>query len=86
MPSSDKNNELFWLEYGQAFADKIGKFGDSTALFLATEAQKGPIASENIPDEYTNAGILAVGDSLLATDNPFYVPSALHSYREALDT
>lgn len=86
MPSSDKTNELFWLEYGQAFADKIGKFGDSTSLFLATEAQKGPIASDNIPDEYTNAGIFAVGDSLLATDNPFYVPSALHSYREALDT
>ena len=85
--SSDKINQLFWLNYGQAVKDKAGaNLGSSGVFFLATEAQKGPLAGDDIPDEYTYQGLYEIGNNLLATDNLFYNPSALHGYHEALET
>ncbi|TPX18943.1 uncharacterized protein E0L32_011336 [Thyridium curvatum] len=85
--SSDKINQLFWLYYGQAIKDKAGaNFGKTGAFFLATEAQKGPVAGDYIPDEYTYQGLYDIGNNLLATDNLFYNPSALHGYYEAIGT
>ena len=85
--SSEKTNELFWLYYGQAIIEKAGaNFGPSGAFFLATEAQKGPLAGDSIPPEYTNQGLYDVGNNLLAIDNLFYNPSALHGYVDALNT
>lgn len=60
--------------------------GSTEILFLATEAQKGPPAGDDVPDEYTYQGLFDIGNNLLATDNLFYNPSALHGYDEALDT
>ena len=85
--SSDKINQLFWLNFGQAVKDKAGAdLGSSRVFFLATEAQKGPPAGDDIPDEYTHQGLYDIGNNLLAIDNLFYNPSALHGYDEALQT
>lgn len=83
--SADKINQLFWLNYAQAIKDKAtANFGPSGAFFVASEAQKGPIAGDNIPDEYTYQGLYDIGNNLLADDNLFYNPSALHGYAKAL--
>ncbi|KAM7210391.1 hypothetical protein V8F06_014222 [Rhypophila decipiens] len=83
--SGDKINQLFWLYYGQAIKDTAGaNFGSTGAFFLASEAQKGPLAGSAVPDEYTNTGLHDIADNLLADDNLFYNTSALHGYAEAL--
>lgn len=85
--SAEKINQLFWLNYAQAIKDKAGaNFGKSGVFFLASEAQKGPVAGSNIPDEYTQQGLYDIANNLLATDDLFYRPSALHGYAEALGT
>ncbi|KAL9093884.1 MAG: hypothetical protein Q9165_003807 [Trypethelium subeluteriae] len=85
--SAEKVNELFWLTYGQAIKDKAGaNLGSEGVFFLATEAQKGPPAGDDVPDEYTYQGLFDIGNNLLDTNNVFYNPSALHGYDEALDT
>lgn len=85
--SSEKINNLFWLYYGQAIKDKAGaNYGSTGAFFLATEAQKGPPAGDGIPDSYTYQGLYDFGNNLLAADNVFYNPSALHGYDQAIGT
>ena len=85
--SAEKDNQLFWLNYGDAVRAKAGvNLGSTGVFFLATEAQKGPPAGDDVPDEYTYQGLYDIGNNLLATDNLFYNPSALHGYDEALDS
>ncbi|KAK4163792.1 hypothetical protein QBC43DRAFT_354274 [Cladorrhinum sp. PSN259] len=79
--SSDK------LKYGDAIKNKAGaNVSASTAFFLASEAQKGPLGGSAVPDEYTNTGLYDIANNLLATDNLFYSTSALHGYAESLTT
>ncbi|KAK7697310.1 hypothetical protein SLS64_013658 [Diaporthe eres] len=82
--SSDKTSQLFWLQYGDAIRQKVGVGSGDKLFFLANEAQKGPLAGNNIPDEYTYQGLYNIGNNLLSTDNVFYSPSALHGFDQAI--
>lgn len=83
--ASDKINDLFWLNYAQAIKDKAkADFGDSGVFFIGSEVQKGPVAGDGIPDEYTNQGLYNVANNLLASDSLFYNPSAQHGFAQAL--
>ncbi|RSL44901.1 hypothetical protein CEP53_011018 [Fusarium sp. AF-6] len=85
--SSDKTSELFWLEYGKAIKGKVPGAGEGSKIFfLANEAQKGPPAGTYVPDEYTAKGLYDLGNNLLATDNIYYSPSALHGFDQAIGT
>ncbi|KAJ4199837.1 hypothetical protein NW767_007817 [Fusarium falciforme] len=83
--SSDRTSELFWLEYGKQIKNKVPGAGqDGRIFFLVNEAQKGPPAGTYIPNEYTAKGLYDLGNSLLATDNIYYSPSALHGFDQAV--
>jgi hypothetical protein len=83
--ASDKTSQLFWLQYGDAIRNKVGAGGGDRIFFLASEAQKGPVAGSYIPDAYTAQGIYNIANNLLATNNVYYSPSAQHGYDQALD-
>lgn len=82
--SSDKISQLFWLQYGDAIRQKVGAGSGDKLFFLANEAQKGPLAGNNIPNEYTYQGLYNIGNNLLSTDNVFYSPSSLHGFDQAI--
>ncbi|KAI8194769.1 hypothetical protein KHU50_011450 [Colletotrichum sp. SAR 10_65] len=82
--ASEKTSQLFWLQYGEAIRQKVGVGSGDKIFFLATEAQKGPLAGSNVPDAYTSQGLYNLGNNLLSTNNVFYSPSALHGYDEAI--
>ncbi|KAL2673947.1 hypothetical protein Neosp_012393 [[Neocosmospora] mangrovei] len=83
--SFDRASEIFWLEYGEQIKNKVpGACQFGRIFFLANEAQKGPPAGTYIPYEYTNKGLYDLGNNLLATDNIFYSPSALHGFDQAV--
>lgn len=82
--ASEKTSQLFWLQYGEAIRQKVGVGSGDKIFFLATEAQKGPLAGSNAPDAYTSQGLYNLGNNLLSTNNVFYSPSALHGYDEAI--
>jgi len=82
---SDETSQLFWLQYGEAIRENAG-VGSDKMFFLSSEAQKGPLAGSYIPKEYTAAGLYAIANSNLSTDNVFYTPSARHGYDRALET
>jgi hypothetical protein len=66
-PTAQGNvDNLFWLNYGKAImeAAKVRLTG-TNAFFIGSEAQKGPVAGSNIPEEYTNLGLHAIANSLL---------------------
>ncbi|KAM0428832.1 hypothetical protein ACHAPT_006632 [Fusarium lateritium] len=85
--SADKNSLLFWLQYGDAIRNKVGVTpGGNKIFFLASEAQKGPLAGNDIPNEYTAQGLYDIANNLLSTGNVTYSPSALHGYDQALDS
>lgn len=82
---SDENSQLFWLQYGETIKDTAGVDSDKM-FFLSSEAQKGPLAGSYIPKEYTAAGLYAIANSNLSTDNVFYTPSSRHGCDRALET
>ncbi|KAF4974303.1 hypothetical protein FZEAL_8777 [Fusarium zealandicum] len=82
--SSDEINELFWLQYGDAIRREVGVGSDDNLFFLASEAQRGPLAGNNIPDRYTHQGLYNIGNNLLSTNNVFFNPSSTHGYDQAL--
>ncbi|GKT51057.1 uncharacterized protein ColSpa_11238 [Colletotrichum spaethianum] len=80
MSASDKINKIFRLDYAQAVKDKIGADGGSaSAFFLGSEAQKGPVGGDGIPNEYTNQGIHNI-----ASDDLFFDPGHSRGYNDAL--
>ncbi|KAK1460813.1 hypothetical protein CMEL01_15110 [Colletotrichum melonis] len=82
--ASDEVSQLFWLQYGDAIRQESGVRSDNKIFFLATEAQKGPLAGNNVPDAYTARGLYSLGNNLLSTNSVFYSPSALHGYDKAI--
>jgi hypothetical protein len=85
--AQDNVDNLFWLNYGRAIMKVVGvdTSGDN-AFFLGSAAQKGPIAGDNIPEEYTNKGLHDIGNNLLNDSSIFYSPSDKHGYIESLRT
>lgn len=85
-PTAQQNvDNLFWLNYGRAIM-QAAKFqpGGTNAFFIGSTTQKGPPAGDNIPEGYTNLGLHAIANNLLNDSNPFYEPSGLYGYAEAL--
>ncbi|KAK1518701.1 uncharacterized protein CCOS01_11521 [Colletotrichum costaricense] len=82
--ASDEVSQLFWLQYGDAIRQESGVRSDNKIFFLATEAQKGPLAGNNVPGAYTARGLYSLGNNLLSTNSVFYSPSALHGYDKAI--
>ncbi|KAK1446567.1 hypothetical protein CCUS01_12315 [Colletotrichum cuscutae] len=82
--ASDEVSQLFCIQYGDAIRQEVGVGSDNKIFFLATEAQEGPLAGNNVPDAYTARGLYNVGNNLLSTNSVFYSPSALHGYDKAI--
>lgn len=83
--ASDRTSELLWLEYGKQIKNKVPGAGqDGKIFFLANEAQRGPPAGTYIPNEYTAKGLYDISNNLLATNNIYYSPSALHGFDQAV--
>ena len=76
---------LFWLNYARAIMEIIPfQPGGNSAFFIGSIAQKGPVAGDNMAEEYTNFGLHDIANNLLNDSSPFYQPSGLNGYVETL--
>lgn len=82
--ASQNSDELFWYAYCDAIQRLAGDVGPDGAIFFPNKAQKAPIASSNIPSEFTNFGIHGISDNALASNDLFYDPSAQRSFVRSL--
>jgi hypothetical protein len=85
-PTAQNNvDNLFWLNYGRMIMQLAGIHpSDNNAFFLGSSTQRGPLAGDGIPEEYTNQGLHDLGNNLLNDSSIFYSPSTNHGYIEAL--
>lgn len=83
-PQQNKVDFLFWLEFANAIRSLSGvQPSDNTAFFIGSTAQTGPLAGDNIADDYTNQGIFQLGNNLLNDSSIFYSPGD-YGYIDAL--
>lgn len=87
MDVTDTSEHNYWKAYCNIIKSSITPaLGKDSALFYCAETVRCIPAADWIPQEVTNLGVFFLADSLLNSNNPFYLPSRSNGYIKSLQT
>lgn len=81
--SAGSIDRLYWLSFANLLHNEAGEVDDNEALFLSTNAQRGPPV-DPYDETFTNYALHNIGNQLLGANDLFFTPDPTESYHSAL--